>query len=129
MTRTILYGLGAYFICNGAIMWTAPLPWYNSVPGVAATGGFNAHFIRDVAIAFAVSGAGLVVAARTDNRPLALFAAGFPVLHAAFHLWIWGLHRGAALDLVAFVNLVGIQLPAWLALIAAGRLGNTEARA
>ena len=127
MTRKILYGLGAYFTCNGAIMWVAPLPWYDGVPGVVETGAFNVHFIRDVAIAFAVSGAGLMAAARTDNRPLALFAVGFPVLHATFHLWIWVLHRGAVLDLVSLVNLIGIQLPGWVALTAAGRLGTKEA--
>lgn len=129
MTKTVLWGCGLFFLGNAVVMWAAPYQWYQAVPGVAATGGFNDHFIRDVALAFAVSGTALIAGVRAGNREVALFGAGFPVLHAVFHIWIWGFHRGCATDLVALSNLVGIQVPAWAALIAAGHLGETEVAA
>lgn len=127
MTKTVLWGCGLYFLGNAVVMWVAPYQWYQAVPGVAATGGFNDHFIRDVAIAFAVSGAALIAGVRVGNQEVALFGAAFPVLHAVFHVWIWAFHRGCATDFVALINLVGIQVPAWAAVAAAARMGKAEA--
>ena len=52
------------------------------------------------------------------NVTAAVFGAAWPCFHALFHIWIW-LGRGVPFDEIALVNLVGIQLPAWLALMAA----------
>lgn len=121
MARTLLIVVGVLYGLTAAVMWVAPQTWYDTTPGVAMMGPFNAHFIRDVALAFLVSAAALLVGARQDNRPLAIFGAAWPCLHAAFHIWIW-LGRGVPVDVPAVTNLFGIQLPAWLALFAAFRL-------
>lgn len=126
MERHLLCGLALFHGLNAAVMWSLPRVWYDTIPGVVETGGFNTHFVRDIALVFALSGAALWAGARQDNRSLALFGAGWPVMHALFHLWIWGMHRGAALDLVAFTNLLGIQLPGWLGLWMAVRLPRRE---
>ncbi len=127
MTKTVLWGCGLFFLGNAVVMWAAPYQWYEAVPGVAATGGYNDHFIRDVAIAFAASGTSLIAGVWNGNRAVALFGAAFPVLHAVFHVWIWAFHRGCATDFVAFSNLVGIQVPAWAALVAGLRMDQEEA--
>ena len=127
MSRPLLYGLSIYFFTNAALMWTAPQFWYETVPGVLQTGGFNSHFIRDVALAFVVSGLALASAARFADQRLALFGAAWPVLHAIFHIWIWIAHRNTAIDLISLTNVLGIQLPAWTALIAAAQLNTLEA--
>lgn len=129
MIRPVLYGLSLYFFLSGAYMWAAPMHWYASVPGVPETGGYNSHFIRDVALAFAVSALALATAARLRDPRLAFFGAAWPVLHALFHIWIWVFHRGTATDLVALINLIGIQVPGWAALIAATSLKTSEVSA
>ncbi|WP_239113199.1 hypothetical protein [Shimia biformata] len=129
MTRTMLWGLGGYFLASGVFMWVAPQLWYDTVPGVKQTGGFNAHFIADVALSFGVSAVAIGVAAQSGDRRLALFGIAFPACHAVFHLWIWIAHRGMAADQVALVNLMGIQLPGWIGLAAALKLGNRGAAA
>ena len=50
---------------------------------------------------------------------IAVFGALWPCLHAVFHIWIWVTMRGMPFDQIAAVNLFGIQMPAWLALMAA----------
>ncbi len=74
---------------NGVWMLGAPLHWYNNVPaGVPDYGPFNAHFVRDIGIAFLTVGAALGWAA---VRPAARFelvavAAIFAVLHGVLHV-------------------------------------------
>lgn len=126
MSRPLLYGLSIYFFTNAALMWAAPQFWYETVPGVLQTGGFNSHFIRDVALAFVVSALALASAARFADQRLALFGATWPALHAVYHIWIWIVHRDTAIDLISLTNLVGIQLPAWVALIATAQLNTVE---
>ena len=121
MSRILLIIIAAYCLILGFVMWFAPQYWYDATPGVAMMGPFNSHFIRDAGLAFLTSGGALFYGVLKPNRPLAIFGAMWPCLHAAFHIWIW-LARGIPFDQVALVNLVGIQLPAWLALMAAIRL-------
>ncbi len=116
MTRSLVYGLGGLHLGTALWIWAWPLDWYATVPGVQDTGPANLHFMRDIALIYLVSGAGLIAAMRHRDRRLGLWAASWPGLHALFHLWIWAAHRGAALDLVALTNLVGIQAPAWAGL-------------
>ncbi|WP_146344380.1 hypothetical protein [Falsiphaeobacter marinintestinus] len=112
----IVIGVGALHIINALWMWLWPENWYLTVPGVTATGPFNMHFVRDIALIFLVSGSGLIWSALRGPIALGLWAAMWPCLHALFHIWIWA-GRGAPFDFVALSNLLGIQLPAWLALI------------
>ncbi|MEO0982542.1 MAG: hypothetical protein AAFX03_07805 [Pseudomonadota bacterium] len=121
MIKTTLFLLAAFFAATGVFMFAAPLAWYEATPGVSMMGPFNQHFVRDVGLVFIASAAGLALGAARDNRDAALIGAAWPAMHAVFHIVIW-VGRGAPADLVAAVNLFGIQAPAWLALWAAARL-------
>ncbi len=117
--------IGGLHVLNAGLMWAAPDAWYVRVPGVSATGPFNMHFVRDIALIFLVSGVALIAGALRGSRAALLFGASWPALHALFHIWIW-VGRGMPLDPVAFTNSAGIQLPAWLALTAALKLAQKE---
>ena len=121
MRRAVLGILAVYFSALGAYMFVAPGAWYDATPGVQATGPFNSHFVRDIALAFITSAAAIGWGTRTRLRPVAFAGIAWPCLHALFHLQIW-IARGLPLDLVSALNLAGIQLPAWLALWAAWHL-------
>lgn len=56
-------------IANGAFMLVKPLDWYVFVPTVVTTGPPNAHFIRDIGLAYI--GSGLIL----------LYAAADPIRH------------------------------------------------
>jgi len=81
--------LGALGIANGAAMLLDPVGWYWRVPGVPSTGPFNQHFVRDIGLAFALSGASFVAGALRPDQRIALWAAASAWLigHALFHLW------------------------------------------
>lgn len=118
----VIAGLNAFV---ALFMWFAPQLWYDITPGVAMMGPFNLHFIRDVSLAYATSTVALAWGAMQRQRNLALVGAFWPCAHACFHLWIW-FARGLPLDLVAAVNLMGIQPLAWLALLGALKLGHEQ---
>lgn len=119
MWRSILLITAIIFLTTFVVMWTLPQWWYDNTPGVAVMGPFNLHFIRDVALAFLVSGGALIWGYIKRDKTAMVFGALWPCLHAVFHIWIWVVMRGMPLDQIAAVNLFGIQLPAWLALMAA----------
>ena len=56
MRGAVAWILGIALAANGFVMLGAPAAWYAAVPGVAATGPFNAHFIRDVGVAYETGG-------------------------------------------------------------------------
>lgn len=124
--KIVLFGVAGLYLVTAVLMFVAPQAFYDMTPGVAMMGPFNVHFIRDAGLAFLTSGSALLWAGLRANRTLAVFGAAWPCLHAAFHIWIW-FARGVPFDQVALVNLVGIQLPAWLALLAATRLEGEPA--
>jgi len=126
MWRNILFAIGVYFAGLGVMMWGAPLLWYELTPGVAMMGPYNLHFVRDIALVFFMSGVGLAWGAMRWDRTGCVMGIAWPALHALFHLWIWGA-RGAPADLVALTNLLGIQLPVWLAVLAINRYFKQEA--
>jgi len=117
MWRNVLLVIGTHYFVLGVLMWLTPLLWYELTPGVAMMGPYNLHFVRDIALIFLLSGVGLAWGALQRDRTACVMGAAWPALHALFHLWIWGA-RGAPVDLVAVSNLLGIQLPVWLALVA-----------
>lgn len=115
MTKITLYALAAYHGLLGAYLITAPRAFYDTVPGVAATGPFNDHFARDVGFAFVVAGAALWLGVRREDRSLALVGAAFPVLHGLFHVVGFGHHAFpdpavAILDLGANAGLAALTL-------------------
>ena len=121
MQRIILVGVGGFALVNALYMWWATQHWYATVPGVSQIGPLNVHFARDVSLAFLSSGLALVWAGQKRDRSAGIFGAAWLVFHAIFHIWIWA-QRGTPLDLVALTNVLGIQLPAFLALWAAFNL-------
>ena len=80
--------LGIGLAANGLVMLGGPAAWYAAVPGVIDTGPFNAHFVRDIGVAYFVAGSALVwFAIKAAARPAAQAGAAFLALHAAVHLW------------------------------------------
>lgn len=121
MWRLILFGISGFYVLLGAVMWIMPQTWYELTPGVSMMGPFNSHFVRDAALAYLCAGAVMGWGTAKRDRVAVYIAALWPALHGLFHVWIW-FGRGVPLDFIALVNLVGIQMPAWMALIAARRL-------
>src|SRR3546814_10696182 len=55
-------------IANGVFMLAKPLDWYVFVPTVVTTGPPNAHFIRDIGLAYLGSGLILLYATRSEEH-------------------------------------------------------------
>ena len=113
MYARLLAGLIAGTYCtNGLWMLTAPLTWYDTIPGVVDTGPFNSHFIRDIGFAFVLSGIASVIAALRPHQFALWLAAGsaWPAMHALLHLAEWTTH-GMPAAAVATAELLAIQLP------------------
>lgn len=74
---------------NGLVMLVLPQTWFWSVDGVSLTGGYNAHFIRDIGMVYLLSGIAMFAGlARPTGRPLLWgAAAAWLMSHAVFHLW------------------------------------------
>ena len=90
MPARILLGVLATFLgLNGLVMLAAPLPWYDAVPGVTATGAFNPHFVRDIGAAYLVTagGTGWEAARPVQGWPALVGAAAFLTAHAAIHVF------------------------------------------
>ncbi|GGX56340.1 hypothetical protein GCM10007385_26300 [Tateyamaria omphalii] len=111
----VLWIVGIYLVGLGILMWTQPQLWYSNTPGVAPMRPFNMHFVRDFALVFGTSGLAVLYAARSRNHDVLIVGLSWLALHALYHLVTWA-NRGFAFDLVAFVNLLGIQLPVWTCL-------------
>jgi len=118
MHRTILLSIAVLNIFTGLQIFFMPEFFYENIPGVKMMGPFNLHFIRDAGLSFCASA--LLMGFGWHKRDYSWSVAGaiWPVFHALFHLQMW-VARGFPADLVAAVNFVGIQLPAWAAMIAA----------
>lgn len=81
--------LGLGFAANGIWMLSSPGGWYLAIPGVAATGPANVHFIRDIGCAFLIVAISLLWLARSPKQawPAAMAGGGFLALHALVHAW------------------------------------------
>ena len=102
--------LGLAFAANGVFMLAVPRLWYGTVPGVADTGPFNPHFVRDIGCAYVVAGGALLgFALDIRFRAAALAGAAFLALHAALHVW------DAAAGRESLDHLVGDLLPVFIA--------------
>jgi len=77
-----------FYLLNGITMLVWPEIWYLNTPGASETGAFNIHFVRDIGIAFAVSGVGLFYAflqRESPNMPVAWLAIAFLAGHSLLH--------------------------------------------
>jgi len=80
--------LALVLAANAAAMLFASVWWYGAVPGVVATGAYNAHFIKDVGAAYLVVAGSLAAFAwRPELARGALVAStGFLILHGFIHI-------------------------------------------
>jgi uncharacterized membrane protein YhaH (DUF805 family) len=116
MRRSLAAILAVPTLVNGLVMLVAGPFWYDSVPGVTATGPYNPHFVQDVGMAFIVAALALAARAwRPRYWPAAVAGAGFLAAHALIHLVaiIGGHDHEVVFDLFAVV------VPAALALYCA----------
>jgi len=82
--------LAALFaLANGLVMLITPLGWYDLIGTVKATGPANAHFIRDIGLAFLLSAAllGYGGANLALRWGAALAGAGWLLAHGLLHVW------------------------------------------
>lgn len=114
--RTVLaWVLGVGLAVNGIMMLIAPANWYSAIPGVAETGPFNPHFVRDIGAAYLTTGASLLGFAVHPAFPAAAQAgAAFLALHALVHVWDAAAGREHARQL--FVDSPAVFLPPVLAI-------------
>jgi hypothetical protein len=125
MRRTLEIGLSGVLAvvlgANALAMLFAGPWWYGVVPGVTATGPYNAHFIKDIGAVYLVCAAALAAFAWQPARTAPALAAAtvFLILHAAIHI------ADALASPVCGANLVrdfpGVFLPP---LICAGLLAS-----
>jgi len=79
-----ILGLG-----NGFWMLFSPENWFNNLPAaVPDTGDFNGHFVRDIGLIYALSGAGFIWSAFHLDRcfPIHVAQTGFFGGHALLHV-------------------------------------------
>jgi hypothetical protein len=76
-------------IANGVFMLIKPLDWYVFVPTVVTTGPPNAHFIRDIGLAYIGSGLVLLYAAANPVRRWRAAVVGglWLAFHGALHVY------------------------------------------
>jgi hypothetical protein len=76
-------------IANGLFMVAKPLDWYVFVPTVVTTGPPNAHFIRDIGLAYLGSGLILLYATADPARRwrAALVGGLWLTLHGLLHIY------------------------------------------
>ena len=76
-------------IANGIFMLVQPLDWYVFVPTVVTTGPPNAHFIRDIGLAYVGSGLILLYAAADPARRwrAAIVGGLWLTLHGLLHIY------------------------------------------
>lgn len=124
--RIALLILGILTLLTGPYMFFAPNVFYDNTPGVSMMGPFNLHFIRDVGLAFLVSGGAVIFGALQRNRALAIAGAMWPFLHGLFHLQIWAA-RNFALDQVAAFDFAAVIIPASAMMVLAWRFKTHQA--
>lgn len=103
---------------NGAWMLLFPQSWYTDLPAdVPHTGPFNAHFVRDLGVAFLVAGVAFAWSARNIDRSypvhigLTIFFAG----HALIHLV--DIQTGHLPTTHWLIDIPGVFLPALLMIV------------
>ena len=87
--RIVAALLALLLAANGVAMLVAGPWWYEVVPGVIATGPYNAHFVRDIGSAYLVAGGGLGAFALWPRIawPALVASAAFQLLHVGVHVF------------------------------------------
>ncbi len=119
MSRVVTMIFTAILGLNGLAMLFASFWWYNTVPGVTATGAFNPHFVRDIGMAYLVTAGGLgwFMARPVQGWPALVGSAAFLTLHAGIHVFDASCGGSPLADTIR--DLPGVYLPAlataWIA--------------
>lgn len=115
--------LAAALAANALYMIVDAAGWYRAVPGVAATGPLNGHFVVDIGFAFLAAAAALAAGSLRPKHlaGMALPAAVFLAGHALFHLVGHGAHGEDTLGTDLFAIYLPAALSLWLALPATPR--------
>ena len=89
LTVLLASAVGLLAAGNGVVMLVMPKTWFWSVDGVSLTGGYNAHFIRDIGMVYVLSGAAMFAGLVRPAQRVLLWgaAAAWLMSHALFHLW------------------------------------------
>ena len=116
MKRTSAAVLGVGGAANGTFMLAAPPLWYDSVPGLAHTGPFNAHFVSDIGVAYLVASVALLARAwRPRYWPAAVAGAAFMVGHAVIHVLDIVMERTGNVSVDVGLVLAPAMVAAWAA--------------
>jgi hypothetical protein len=116
LKRIVAAGLGAVGVLNGVFMLVDGARWYDSVPGLAHTGPFNAHFVADIGAAYLVASLALIARAwRPRYWPAAVAGAGFMVAHALIHVADLTMQRSGDWRVDVFLVIMPAALAAWAA--------------
>jgi hypothetical protein len=105
---------------NGAWMLLFPQSWYRDLPAaVPHTGPFNAHFVRDLGVAFLVAGVAFAWSARNIDRsyPVHIGLTIFFTGHALIHLV--DIATGHLPTTHWLIDLPGVFLPALVMIVLA----------
>lgn len=88
LTAIVALLLALFCFGNGAAMLVAPVRWFWAVPGVPLTGGYNAHFIRDIGLVYLMAAVALALGLARPATRLLLWSAASAWLmgHAVIHL-------------------------------------------
>jgi len=114
--RILAIILGVLMAANGVFMFVDPPSWYAAVPGVPDTGPLNLHFVRDIGIAFGVSGAAIIWGQFGGGWQATALGAAFLALHSLLHIGetIMGHHHDVLLN-----EILAVHVPSWLAVVIA----------
>jgi len=114
----ITFGILSLF--NGAWMFLFPQSWYTDLPAaVPHTGPFNAHFVRDLGVAFLVIGVAFAWSARNIDRsyPIHIALTLFFTGHALIHLL--EISTGHLPSSHWLIDLPGVFVPALITIVLA----------
>lgn len=116
--------VAAFSLFNGGFMLVDPFGWYQTVATVKFTGPPNAHFMRDIGLAFVTSGLMLGFAAISlRERWIAAFAGSlWLAMHGVLH--VWEVLNGICAPDIFWADAPGVLGPpllVWIAILLARR--------
>jgi len=103
---------GGLWLGNALWMLADPAGWYAGVDGVANTGPYNPHFVRDIGMAYLTLAMLAFAAIRWPAMAVPLLGAGtlFLALHALLH--VWDIAAGRLPTEHILMDMPGVFLPA-----------------
>ncbi len=120
MLKLLYVAFGILSLFNGSWMLLFPQSWYRDLPAaVPHTGPFNAHFVRDLGVAFLVTGVAFAWSARNIDRsyPIHIGLTLFFTGHALIHLL--DIASGHLPSSHWLIDLPGVFVPALIMIILA----------